>query len=308
MPRFATMAVEGQAQRTGHQGPWATHNGAMSFSASVPRRESHQGNCGWPHRLAENPARTACSIAADEVRPHGLGRHGTVVSRDWSTQGEIQHETSHISIVDRPAAWRLAADTSRPQTPDLTIRIHAFIVENYLVAEITAKPRFFRREMDVQLTVAGIAGGIRRQSLALDRKSGSASLRLEGKEVPAGGSLSSRRPSTRKRDNGPSPKRAWIAPSAGVATYRGGHRWRSPRALDGFGNRRRGGEALGTCDRLRTIPAADGDCYPGCRCAGRPCSPDWPREGKGRPEGRRRRLSPTPRDRVVLSGHATAAG
>ena len=34
----------------------------------------------------------------------------------------------------------LAADTSRPQTPDLTIRIHAFIVENYLVAEVTAKP------------------------------------------------------------------------------------------------------------------------------------------------------------------------
>ena len=34
--------------------------------------------------------------------------------------------------------------------------------------------------------VAGLAGGIRRQALALDPKSGSALLRLEGKEVPAG--------------------------------------------------------------------------------------------------------------------------
>lgn len=81
-----------------------------------------------------------------------------------------------------------AAETGAAQTDaPLTIRSRAFICENYLEIEVFAKASVFPpAETKLELQVSGPSGAVRRQSVTLDPKRGSASLRLEGKEIPAG--------------------------------------------------------------------------------------------------------------------------
>lgn len=91
-----------------------------------------------------------------------------------------------LLLLTLASAFAAEGNATEADAP-LAVRCRAFIGENYLEVEVAAKASLFpAAETVVELQVSSPKGVLRRQSLTLDPKHGSASLRLEGKDIPAG--------------------------------------------------------------------------------------------------------------------------